>query len=287
MRNPDRPNIEYSAKGAILRDIAVRDALQKMEKPAIVFCSSRAGTERLARFLRRELATNDVYFYHAGLERGEKKEVEDWFFTSKSGILTATCAYGMGVDKANIRTVIHRDCPPTIEAYLQESGRAGRDGEKSYAVLLWGPDDESAGSRIKNEGDKSRFEALLSYARSCTRCRRESLLSLLGTETGPCVDKDFACDVCRGRATDTLREIHSILHFIKRNTRSYSLFEASRIIAENGGLGITEDESRLVLRYLLKTGQIREAKNPLWKGRLSFRNHHHPLVQELAQAQLF
>jgi ATP-dependent DNA helicase RecQ len=159
--NPDRSNISYAARGCILRDLAVRDLLLEHPLPAIVFCSSRPGTEKLARYLRNELGVPDIRFYHAGLSREEKTETEEWFFKTPRGILTATCAYGMGVDKADIRTVIHRDCPPSVEAYLQESGRAGRDGLPSLAVLLWGPDDAGSLRRAKDEAARQRLSRLL------------------------------------------------------------------------------------------------------------------------------
>ncbi|MCL2270953.1 MAG: RecQ family ATP-dependent DNA helicase, partial [Treponema sp.] len=145
--NPDRPNIAYFAKGCIVRDMAVRDLLIQNSRPAIVFCSSRPGTENLSRYLRISLGEtgfdwhNEIRFYHAGLSREEKADVEKWFMGNSRAVLCATCAYGMGVDKADVRTVIHRDCAPSVEAYLQESGRAGRDGAQSKAFLLWGPDD--------------------------------------------------------------------------------------------------------------------------------------------------
>jgi ATP-dependent DNA helicase RecQ len=105
--NPDRSNIIYAARGSILKDLAVRDLLREYERPAIVFCSSRRRTERMAAFLRDRLSTGgppgelcladlpreEVRFYHAGLSREEKTAVENWFFASKRGILTATCAY--------------------------------------------------------------------------------------------------------------------------------------------------------------------------------------------------
>ncbi|MCL2127999.1 MAG: RecQ family ATP-dependent DNA helicase, partial [Treponema sp.] len=148
--NPDRPNIAYTAKGCIVRDMAVRDLLLQNSRPAIVFCSSRPGTENLARYLRISLGemaspagagidwNNEIRFYHAGLSREEKAGVEKWFMGNSRAVLCATCAYGMGVDKADVRTVIHRDCAPSVEAYLQEAGRAGRDGAQSKAILLWG-----------------------------------------------------------------------------------------------------------------------------------------------------
>jgi ATP-dependent DNA helicase RecQ len=120
--NPDRKNISYTARGCILKNLAVRDLVLAKPRPAIVFCSSRSGTEQLAQYLRNETAEmgipwrRDIRFYHAGLGREEKKEIEGWFLRSQNAVLTATCAYGLGIDKPDIRTVIHRDCPPSVEA---------------------------------------------------------------------------------------------------------------------------------------------------------------------------
>ncbi|HON14267.1 MAG TPA: RecQ family ATP-dependent DNA helicase [Treponema sp.] len=167
MGNPDRPNISYRLVRTLAKEAALRQLLATLPRPAIVFCGSRSRTEQLARALRYALHSREIYFYHAGLEREEKKTVEEWFFKSSTGILVATCAYGMGVDKADIRTVIHFDCPNLVEAYLQESGRGGRDGKPATATLLWGPEDEE------------RTGPLAEYGRNRDRCRRELLLTLL------------------------------------------------------------------------------------------------------------
>jgi ATP-dependent DNA helicase RecQ len=167
MGNPDRPNISYRLVRTLAKEAALRQLLATLPRPAIVFCGSRSRTEQLARALRYALHSREIYFYHAGLEREEKKTVEEWFFKSSTGILVATCAYGMGVDKADIRTVIHFDCPNLVEAYLQESGRGGRDGRPATATLLWGPEDEE------------RTGPLAEYGRNRDRCRRELLLTLL------------------------------------------------------------------------------------------------------------
>jgi len=182
--NPDRKNISYAAKGCILRNLTVRDLVLENQRPAIVFCSSRPGTERLARYLRSEMLERNVpwqreiRFYHAGLSREEKTETEKWFLHNDRAVLVSTCAFGLGIDKSDIRTVIHRDCPPSVEAYLQESGRAGRDGKESRAIFLFGPEDERSLSRARNEGDIQRITKLLVYARDASRCRREALLDL-------------------------------------------------------------------------------------------------------------
>ncbi|MDR0662633.1 MAG: RecQ family ATP-dependent DNA helicase, partial [Spirochaetaceae bacterium] len=272
--NPDRSNIAYSAQGAILRDIAVRDLLAAHARPAIVFCSSRHGTENLARYLRN--TEGDVRFYHAGLERAEKTEVEKWFFSSDDGTLVATCAYGMGVDKANIRTVIHRDCPPSVEAYLQESGRAGRDGAFSRAFLLWGPDDESALGRAKTGADRMRLSSLFEYARDASRCRREQLLTLLNYEGGGEKPETECCDVCAKTARTDLREEAPLTGFFRRNKRCYTLEEASGILAAHGTGGHfpadspswTQNDAKRAVSALVKLERLKRLKFFPWKNKI-------------------
>jgi ATP-dependent DNA helicase RecQ len=267
--NPDRSNISYAARGCILRELAVRDLLLENPLPAIVFCSSRPGAENLARYLRNVPALSEVRFYHAGLSREEKTETGEWFFRNPRGILTATCAYGMGVDKADIRTVIHRDCPPSVEAYLQESGRAGRDGLPSRAVLLWGPDDEEALKRAGDEAARQRLSRMLDYGRNTARCRREALLELLhygGTGESP---SGTCCDVCEGKARERLREERSLTDFFRRNRRAFTLEEALPLLTRPGGIAWSEEEAKQAVTALLKDHKIKRIKNILWKDKLT------------------
>jgi ATP-dependent DNA helicase RecQ len=271
--NPDRSNISYAAQGCILRDLAVRDLLIKQQRPAIVFCSSRNGTEKLSRYLRNELAeefswAREIRFYHAGLSREEKTEVEQWFFKNPEAVLLATCAYGMGVDKADIRTVIHRDCPPSVEAYLQESGRAGRDGQASRAILLWGPDDTPALKRAKTDHDKQRLEALFSYGRNTVNCRREALLTLLNYEGSGEKPASDCCDVCNGNAEAALREQKSVLAFFRKNRRAYTAEEAAEVLTQAETIRWSENDATLTVRELIKTGCLKKSKNILWKNKV-------------------
>ena len=289
MGNPDRPNISYRVMKTLVKEAALRELLGTLPRPAIVFCGSRSRTEQLARALRYALGSREIYFYHAGLEREEKKTVEDWFFRSSRGILLATCAYGMGVDKSDIRSVIHFDCPNLVEAYLQESGRAGRDGKPATATLLWDPEDE--GHRGK----------LAKYGKTGGQCRRELLLALLmgkeglglptpvhGTgdadtpmiddsgeparaeSSGPvtCTGDENSCDVCFGTARQTWREVPALLNLICRNPRCFTLTEAASWLSRQDRLDLSREEARQALLILLQRGVLRESKNLLWRKTL-------------------
>jgi ATP-dependent DNA helicase RecQ len=288
--NPDRSNIRYRAQGCMLRDLAVRDLLVKNPLPAIVFCSSRPGTEKLSRYLMDEFRemegpeagglsvkwpeAAEIRFYHAGLSREEKTAVEQWFFGNPRGILVSTCAYGMGVDKADIRTVIHRDCPPSVEAYLQESGRAGRDGKPSEAILLWGPGDKGR-RQARPETERRRLDALLAYARDGQHCRREALLRLLDYEGGGERPETRCCDVCdaaegtAGGYAAGLREEAPLLDFFRRNRRAYTLKEAVRVLAAAKNIRWTEEDAKQALGELIGMKKLKVSRNPLWKNRIT------------------
>ncbi|WP_010253762.1 RecQ family ATP-dependent DNA helicase [Treponema primitia] len=279
--NPDRSNISYSARGCILRDLAVRDLLVRHQRPAIVFCSSRNGTEKLARYLRNELAADfswarEIRFYHAGLSREEKTDVEQWFFKNPEAVLLATCAYGMGVDKADIRTVIHRDCPPSVEAYLQESGRAGRDGQPSRAILLWGPDDTLALKRANKDADKARLEALFRYGRDTAGCRRETLLTLLNYQGSGDKPESDCCDVCNGNAETGLREEESVLSFFRKNRRAYTQEEAIPILSSTESIRWSEEDVKKTIRRLISTGQLKKIGYFPWKNKITRPNPQAP-----------
>jgi len=273
--NPDRPNISYWSKGCVSRNLAVRDILIENARPAIVFCSSRPGTEKLARYLRNEFAalgfnwSEEVRFYHAGLSREEKSDTEKWFINNADAVLCATCAYGMGVDKADVRTVIHRDCPPSVEAYLQESGRAGRDGEQSMAILLWGPEDERSLARAKTEADRGRISALLRYARDIDHCRRHSLLDLLNYDSGGEVPEKLCCDVCEKKANFGLREETTVVNFFRKNKRRFTVDEAASVLAGSEIIRWAEEDASQVIGYLLKAGKLRKTKRFPWKGKIN------------------
>ena len=135
----DRPNLTYAVVAARKDSdklTALASALARMPGPAVVYASSRARCETIGQYLERELRRPTVV-YHAGLSREERASAQDRFMNGEVETVVATNAFGMGVDKANIRSVVHFNLPGTLEAYYQEAGRAGRDGRKARCVLLY------------------------------------------------------------------------------------------------------------------------------------------------------
>ncbi len=187
----DRSNIHYSVIPCAAKKKKAAELVLTEKRPALVFCGTHANTESLGYFLFSFLGDEIVRFYHAGLEKEEKVAVEEWFFHSEDGVLVSTCAYGMGVDKKDIRTVIHYDVPSSAEAYLQEAGRAGRDGLQSKAILLYSPEDLE---QIANSGDERR-KFFANYVKT-TNCRRKLLLQAMDEDDVP--DSCNGCDNCNG-----------------------------------------------------------------------------------------
>jgi ATP-dependent DNA helicase RecQ len=139
----DRPNLSYRVIGASREPdklSALAEVLDQNPGSSIVYTSARKRCEEVRQFLKVTLRRS-VEIYHAGLTREERTSAQESFMSGAAEIVVATNAFGMGVDKANIRSVVHYNLPGTLEAYYQEAGRAGRDGEAAECVLLYAPGD--------------------------------------------------------------------------------------------------------------------------------------------------
>ena len=225
----DRANIHYEVRYAYAKQKAALELALTMKKPLIIFCGSRRRTETMSRLCASYFGREKTRFYHAGMTKEEKKAVEKWFFDSKDGILAATCAYGMGVDKADIATVIHLDAPEHLEAFVQEAGRAGRNGANVNSVLIWNHAD-FVHWRQQKEGSRER--ALGNFALSKT-CRRQNILDYLGGEEVVC----SGCDICdaakKGKKISyNAPDADFAYNFIRKNRRLYTRQEATHELTE-------------------------------------------------------
>ncbi|MBQ6780592.1 MAG: ATP-dependent DNA helicase RecQ [Treponema sp.] len=223
----DRPNIHYEVRYAYAKQKEILRLALELEKPMIIFCGTRPRTEDTARLLTAYFGHGKAKFYHAGMTKEEKKSVEEWFFTSDNGILAATCAYGMGMDKPNIRTVLHLDSPAHLENFVQEAGRAGRDGKPVKSVLVWNHWDDV---RYRQAEVGSREKLMGGYARSKS-CRRQFILDSFAAETAVC----SGCDICDSartgkRLSDKADDAEFVFNFIRHHRRMYAREEAVSLL---------------------------------------------------------
>jgi len=195
----DRPNLSLAVtlKSSWKKQVAeFVDA--RRGQCGIVYCLSRRKTEEVAELLRGE--GHNAEAFHAGLESADKTQIQNRFMTEPDMVVVATVAFGMGIDKPDVRYVLHTDLPASVEAYYQEIGRAGRDGKPAETMMLYGIEDirmrrmfieqeESAPERKRRE--TKRLEALLAYCEA-PECRRQVLLRYFGEEAEPCGN----CDNC-------------------------------------------------------------------------------------------
>ncbi len=196
----DRPNIRYRIAAKVNPRAQLRAFLDEhTEEAGIVYCMSRAKVEATAEMLATEGRT--ALPYHAGLDAETRARHQDRFLKEEGVIMVATVAFGMGIDKPDVRFVVHLDLPKSIEAYYQETGRAGRDGLPSETLMLYGIEDvakliqfvdASDAPEARKRVERQKLDALLGLAETAS-CRRQVLLSYFEEELPePCGN----CDTC-------------------------------------------------------------------------------------------
>ena len=200
----DRPNIaltvepKHDSTAQLLAFLA-----RHRGESGIVYCLSRKKTEQTAATLVRNGIR--ALAYHAGMDKEQREANQNLFMTERGVVMVATIAFGMGIDKPDVRFVFHADLPGSVEAYYQEIGRAGRDGKPAEAHMLFGMgdirmrrmfiDQEEAGEDRRRR-EHQRLGALIFYCEATT-CRRQILLRYFGEDAGPCGN----CDVCTAPGT--------------------------------------------------------------------------------------
>ncbi len=294
----NRPNIFYTVRPKRGYYDELTEYLEAHKNDSgIIYCLSRAATEKLASDLVED--GFQAAAYHAGLEKNLREERQDQFLKDEIKIMVATIAFGMGINKSNVRFVVHVDLPKNMEGYYQETGRAGRDGLNSDALLFYGGGDVI---KLKNfaqiEGNEEQTKILLKkldqMVQFCEtkRCRRKYLLNYFGE---PAADNCGSCDICSGNKTliDATLVAQKFLSAVVRMNEKFGAGYIVDILRGSNSEKIRAEHKLLTVygigKDLSKDDWHHYAKELLYEAYLQQSNSEYPVLQltEKAKAVLF
>jgi ATP-dependent DNA helicase RecQ len=231
----DRPNIEYLLIEKYRPLSQLFNYLDEhKDESGIIYCTSRRRTEELTQKLQAQGI--QARCYHAGLPLEERQTVQDQFIKDKVDIVIATVAFGMGIDKPNVRFVVHYEIPKNIESYYQETGRAGRDGLPAQAMLFYDPADPARvrGLLEKNENEEQlrielhKLNTMVAFAEAQT-CRRQVLLNYFGEYSQKACGN---CDVCLDppKSYDATLDAQKILSCVYRTGQHFGMHHIVEVL---------------------------------------------------------